>query len=117
MKRKRLKDLDPGEQVELPSPRGGMAASLIGNPSDFILIYGGTTEEYLKDSSSSVSKIRETLSDMWVYDTSTLLWSRMFINSPMPPTRDLAIMTTVKFDRLLLMYGGQIGQTLYNDVW
>jgi hypothetical protein len=54
---------------------------------------------------------------MWVYDTSTLLWSRMFINSPSPPTRDLAIMTTVKFDRLLLMYGGQIGQTLYNDVW
>jgi hypothetical protein len=109
MKNKRLKDLEPGETIELPAPRGGHGAAIIGNPSDYILIYGGSTEEILTESDSSVNKIKTTLDDMWVYNTETLLWSRMFLNSPSPPKRDMAIMTTAKSDRLLLLYGGQIG--------
>lgn len=106
MKVKRVKDLDPGEEVELPKPRAGAATVIIGNPPDYILMFGGSTEEKIKDSDSNVNKIKETLNDMWVYNTEDQLWSQMFINSVLPPRRDMAAMASVKTDRLLLMYGG-----------
>jgi hypothetical protein len=106
MQKKRIKDLLPGEGIELPDPRGGHAACIIGNPPDYMIIQGGSTEEILEESDSSVSKLKKTLDDMWVYNTETLLWSRMFLNSDSPPKRDNAIMATVKSDRLLILYGG-----------
>lgn len=69
MRVKRVKDLDPGEEVELPKPRAGAATVIIGNPPDYILMFGGSTEERIKDSDSNVNKIKETLNDMWVYNT------------------------------------------------
>lgn len=30
---------------------------------------------------------------MWVYNTETLLWSKIFPNSDLPPLRDMAFMT------------------------
>ena len=99
----------PGEGLELPAPRGGHAACLIGNPPDYMVIYGGTTSEILDETTSSVAKLKVTLDDMWVYSTESLLWSRIFMNSEAPQKREFPIMTTVKSDRLLLLYGGQIG--------
>ena len=112
---KRIKDLDPklNETIELPAPRGGHSACIIGNPSDYIMIFGGSTEEVLQESDSNVHKIKKTLDDVWVYNTETYLWSRIFVNSQSPPKRENAIMTTVKSDRLLLLYGGLAGQTLF----
>jgi len=47
--------------------------TLCGNPTDYILIFGGSTEENLAD--SSVKKIKKTLSDLWVYHVASRLWS------------------------------------------
>jgi hypothetical protein len=117
MQRKRRKDLLPGENVELPAPRGGHAMCIIGNPPDYIVIYGGSSQEILDETSSSIAKLKVTLDDMWVYSTETLLWSRIFMNSDAPPRREFPVMTTVKQDRLLLLYGGMIGQKLFGDMW
>ena len=106
MQKKRIKDLLPNEEIELPAPRGGHAACIIGNPPDYMIIQGGSTEEILDESDSNVRKLKKTLDDMWVYNTETLLWSRMFLNSESPPKRDNAIMSTAKSDRLLILYGG-----------
>jgi len=62
-------DLKPGEQIELPKPRGGHSTCLVGNPPDYILIFGGTTEEWLEYSNSQTNNIKKTLNDMWVYST------------------------------------------------
>jgi hypothetical protein len=81
--------------------------TVCGNPPEYILIFGGVTEEVLDVTVSSVSKIRKTLNDLWVYHTGTRLWQRLFVNSPMSPeSREYATMVTVKTDRLILMYGG-----------
>ena len=101
-----MKDLEANETIELPSPRGGHAACIIGNPPDYMILYGGSTAEILDYTDSSVAKIKKTLDDMWVYNTESLLWSRIFINSESPPRREFPVMTTVKSDRLLLLYGG-----------
>jgi hypothetical protein len=72
----RLKDLKEDQTIELPAPRGGHAACLIGNPPDFIVIFGGSSLELLDDTElGSISKIRRTLNDMWVYNTETRRWS------------------------------------------
>lgn len=62
-------DLKPGESIELPNPRGGHASCIIGNPNDYILIFGGATGEYMPDSNSAQKNIKKTLNDMWVYST------------------------------------------------
>ena len=41
----------------------------------------------------------------------------MFLNSPSPPAREMAQMTSIREDRLLSVFGGLDGQTLYDDVW
>ena len=89
-----------------------------GNPPDYILVFGGVTEELIDGSISTVSKIRKTLNDLWVYHTGTRLWQRIFVNSPvMPDAREQAVMVTIKTDRLVLLFGGLNGQIIYDDVW
>ena len=89
-----------------------------GNPPEYILLFGGVTEETLDMSTSSVTKIRRTLNDLWVYYVGSRLWQRLYVNSPIKPEkRELGIMMTVRTDRLVLMYGGLQGQTIYDDVW
>jgi len=56
----------------LPAPRGGNGICLIGNPPDYILIFGGSSEETIPasqtiDATSVI--LKKTLTDMWVYDT------------------------------------------------
>jgi hypothetical protein len=41
------RDALPGQQVLLPPARGGHSAVLIGNSPDYILVFGGSTLEYL----------------------------------------------------------------------
>ena len=48
--------------------------TVCGNPPEYILIFGGVTEEILDETISTVSKIRRTLNDIWVYYTGTRLW-------------------------------------------
>ena len=36
------------DKIELPSPRAGHASCIIGNPPDYIVIFGGSTEEVLE---------------------------------------------------------------------
>lgn len=59
--------------------------TVAGNPPDYIILFGGVTEDIIEDSISSVSKIRRTLNDLWVYHTGTRLWQRLFVNSPVQP--------------------------------
>ena len=81
-----------------------------GNPPDYIIVFGGVTEEIIEESDSSVNKIRKTLNDLWVYHTGTRLWQRLYVNSlEKPEARELANMVTVKTDRLVLLYGGVRG--------
>ena len=44
---KQLKNLEPGESIELPTPRGGHSMTVCGNPPDYILIFGGVTQEVI----------------------------------------------------------------------
>ena len=65
-----LKDLeeDPSLSIELPRPRAGHSAALVGNPTDYLLIFGGAAEEILPGD-FEVYKLKETINDMWVYHT------------------------------------------------
>ena len=84
--------------------------TVCGNPPEYILIFGGVTEEILDETVSTVGKIRKTMNDIWVYYTGTRLWQRLYVNSPTTPDfREQAVLATVKTDRLLLMYGGLNG--------
>lgn len=48
----------------------------------------------------------------------TSTWIEVFVNSEVnPPAREYATLVTVKPDRLVLLYGGLNGETLYNDIW
>lgn len=79
------KDVKPGQILELPEARGGHSMTVCGNPPEYILIFGGVTEEVLDQTISSISKIRKTLNDLWVYNTGTRVWQRLFVNSPINP--------------------------------
>ena len=92
--------------------------TICGNPPDYILIFGGVTEEILDESISNVNKIKKTLNDLWVYHTGTRLWSELFVNSlEKPSPRELATLVTIRTDRLMLMFGGLYGQEIFNDLW
>ena len=111
------KDAPPGTTVQLPPPRGGHTAQLIGNSPDYMLIFGGTTEEILPGD-YQVYKLKKTLNDVWVYDTGKRLWSQLFMNSPEAPSpRDSATMVSLKKDRSVMLFGGHRGQSLYGDIW
>jgi N-acetylneuraminic acid mutarotase len=90
---------------------------LMGNPANYILIFGGATEQYIPNSESPVNNIKQTLNDMWLYSTKTRIWQQMFLNSGSPPARELSQMTSIREDRLLVIFGGLDGQNLYDDVW
>ena len=84
--------------------------TVCGNPPEYILLFGGISEEILTDSVSTVSKIRKPMNDIWVYFTGTRLWQRLYVNSPTrPELREMSVLATIKTDRLLLMYGGLSG--------
>ena len=57
---------------------------VVGNPPDYILAFGGVSEEYL-NGDLSVYKIKKSINDMWVYHAGTRLWSRQYVNSDALP--------------------------------
>ena len=84
--------------------------TVAGNPPDYIIMFGGVAQEIIENSVSTVAEIRETLNDLWVYHVGSRLWQRLYVNSPTKPDfREMAVMATVKEDRMLLMYGGLNG--------
>ena len=40
-------DLKANESIELPAARGCHSMSLMGNPPDYLMIFGGATEEII----------------------------------------------------------------------
>ena len=44
--------------------------AIVGNPPNYILMFGGVSEEPL-DGALSVYKIKKTINDLWVYHTGT----------------------------------------------
>jgi len=101
-------DLKEGEFIELPAPRGGHSMSVMGNPSDYLMVFGGATENIL-DGDCTICKLKLVLNDLWIYHTTERLWSKLFVNGVIPSPRDGVLSTTVKADRLLLLYGGISG--------
>jgi len=43
---------DQWVDIELPKKRGGQATAIVGNPPDYIIIFGGMTEEIIYGSMS-----------------------------------------------------------------
>jgi len=79
---------------------------LIGNSPDYIIVFGGSTFEYLPGD-YQVYKLKKTLNDLWVYHTGKRLWQQLFVNSPDTPTpRDGAAMVSLRQDRLAMLFAG-----------
>lgn len=56
--------------LRLPQKRGGHMMTIAGNPPDYIIIFGGTSIEYLlgEDAKQGVDKIKSTINDFWVFN-------------------------------------------------
>ena len=93
---------------------------MAGNPPDYIIIQGGVSEEFI-DPESAVAgfyKLKTTLTDFWTFDIKDAYWQQVYPNSvENPENMELAAMTDFEADRLLILYGGQYGETLYDDMW
>ena len=94
--------------------------SILGNPMDYLLIFGGTSVEDLTgdDTFAGIFKIKQTLNDFWVFNIRNKLWQPLYPNSLInPPPTESAVMIPFIGDRLAIMFGGQYGETLRNDIW
>ena len=81
--------------------------AIVGNPQDYIMIFGGSSSKNITDSTSGSIIIKETLDDLWVFNLRAKKWIEIFVNSLVaPPKSEYATMVTVKSDRLVLLYGG-----------
>lgn len=47
--------------------------TLVGNPQDYIMMFGGSTYEAMPND-SSIKRIKKTLDDLWVYYIGKNLW-------------------------------------------
>mmetsp|Transcript_25368 Transcript_25368/g.22497 ORF Transcript_25368/g.22497 Transcript_25368/m.22497 type:complete len:282 (-) Transcript_25368:572-1417(-) len=108
---------DSTNYVKLPEVRAGHSMNLIGNPPYYILVYGGfhiTSETQ----SGSTLKIRENLEDLWSFSLYSRKWHQVYVNSVDNPSgREGNIMITVNLERLVLMYGGFKGDTIFDEAW
>ncbi len=92
--------------------------TLVGDPDDYIMIYGGVTNETVIQSDGGRSTLKKTLDDQWVFYVRSSQWNQIFPNSKTNPSkREFAIMTSVRADRAIFLFGGQYGEHLYNDLW
>ena len=83
--------------------------AILGNPIDYIVIFGGSTVENLEgaDTDAAVYKIKKTLNDFWVFNVRNKLWQPLYPNSlENPPPTEAGVMITFKPDRLAMMFGG-----------
>ncbi len=56
---------------------------IMGNPVDYILIFGGTSVEYLSgiDLQANVRYLKTTLNDFWVYNIVSKIITPIYVNS------------------------------------
>ena len=63
-------------------------------------------------------KIKTTLQDFWTFDVKDSYWQQVYPNSfDNPEPMEMGAMIDLEKDRLLIMFGGQYGELLYNDLW
>jgi len=94
--------------------------TIVGNPVDYLIIFGGTSVEFLSgaDTDAAVFKIKETLNDFWVFNVRNKLWQPLYPNSKdNPEPTEMGQLISFKPDRLAMMFGGQYGETLRSDLW
>lgn len=94
--------------------------TIVGNPVDYIIIFGGQGVEYLfgADTDNNVFRIKKTLNDFWVFNVRNKLWQPLFPNSiDNPEPTEWGKMIAFKPDRLVMMFGGQFGEQLRQDLW
>jgi hypothetical protein len=94
--------------------------TILGNPVDYILIFGGTGSEklYGDDRMTNENRLKTTFNDFWVFNVRNKLWQPLFANSvDNPPPTEMGTMVAFKPDRLALMFGGTYGETLRGDLW
>lgn len=51
------------QNIQIPAPRAGHAMTLVGDPADYIMIFGGVTNETVTSSDGVKSTIKRTLDD------------------------------------------------------
>lgn len=51
------------QKIEIPSPRASHSMTLVGDPADYIMIFGGVTNETVVSSDGVRSTIKRTLDD------------------------------------------------------
>ena len=114
-----LKEIPLEDQsLEIPRPRSGHSMTLAGEPQDYILIYGGVSNETVTSQDGVQSVIKRTMDDLWVFYVRSSQWNRIYPNSKTNPSkREYSKMVTVRSDRAMFMFGGQYGERLYNDLW
>lgn len=105
------------QALEIPRPRAGHSMTLAGEPQDYILIFGGVSNETVT-ADGETSVIKRTLDDLWVFYVRSSQWNRIYPNSKTNPSkREFSKMVTVRGDRAMFMFGGQYGEKIYNDLW
>ncbi len=93
--------------ISIPMGRAGHAMTLIGNPLEYIMVFGGATVQNITSTENMATVIKQTLNDLWIFYIGDSTWSQVFVNSDMnPEPRELSSLVTVKADRLVLLYGG-----------
>lgn len=114
-----LKDVPIDMQpLQIPRPRAGHSMALVGDPADYILVFGGVTNETVTSSDGIKSSLKTTLDDLWVFYLRSSQWNQIFPNSKINPSkREFSVMTTVRSDRAIFLFGGQYGEILYDDLW
>ena len=70
------------------------------------------------DTNAGVYKMKTTLSDFWVFNVREKFWQQIFPNSlNNPGPTDQGQMVTISPDRVILMFGGQYGEQIWDTLW
>jgi hypothetical protein len=66
-----------------------------------------------------VFQLKDTLNDLWVFDVRNKQWQPIYPNNVLdgPGPTESPQMITLKPDRLVLMFGGQYGEVLRDELW
>jgi len=79
--------MDEFYRIRLPQKRGGYMMTIVGNPLDYIIVFGGMGVEYLfgADQENNVFRIKNTINDFWVFNVRNKLWQPLYPNSLVNP--------------------------------
>lgn len=74
------------QAIAVPNPRAGHSMTLVGEPEDYIMVFGGVTNQSVTLGDGSTSVIKRTLNDLWVYYLKSSQWNQIFPNSKVGPS-------------------------------